>query len=165
MKNYVLCISLLLVSFTVQAKFGDMPNEYVAVSFAALYPTSPLKKVKILATQLWAEVNAATEDVVVRGMLQHSIVDFAHTVLDLHTLSDLLIKEIQGQFNDTSIRYQYSNTQKMAEEMRYLSNLIGSLEQAFDKVMDGHVSDQAACVKVVLDCIKKKMERTLQSAP
>jgi len=75
------------------------------------------------------------------------------------------MNDVQGQIQGAGVRYHYKNTQKMLEEMRYLSDLIGSLEQAFDTVMSGHMSDQAACVKVVLDRIKKKMERTLQSAP
>lgn len=166
MKNHIFYVSfLLLIVSTAHARFGGMSDEYVAVSFSSLYPMSPLKKTKALATQLWSEVNAASEDVGTRDNLESSIVDFAHTVLDLYTSCDFLIKDVQAQLNGTGVRYQYKNTQKTLEEMRYLADLIGELEQKFDQTMDGHVSDQAACVKVVLDCIKKKMERTLQSAP
>ena len=166
MKKHMFRVSfLLLLLSTAHANFGDVPDEYVAVSFSSLYPMSPLKKTKVLAIQLWAEVNEAAEDVVARDILENSIVDFTYTVLDLHTLCDLLAKDIQAQLNGTSARYQYKNIQKALEEVRYLTDLIGSLEQTFDRAMDGHVSDQAACVKVVLDRIKKKMERTLQSAP
>lgn len=166
MKNHIFYASfLLLVLSTAHASFGGVPDEHIAVSFSSLYPMSPVKKTKVLATQLWSEVNAAVEDVGTRDNLENSIVNFAHTVLDLYTSCDFLIKDIQAQLNGTGTRYQYKNTQKTLEEMRYLADLIGSLEQTFDRAMDGHVSDQAACVKVVLDCIKKKMERTLQSAP
>ena len=166
MKKRLFYIGFLLFTLTTsQARFGELPDEQISVSFSSPYPTSSLKRIKILATQLWAEVNAGIEDVSARDNIEDSIVDFAHTVLDLHTLCDSLVQEVHGQLNGMSVRYQRKNTQKTLEEMRYLTDLIGSLENTFDQVMDGHVSDQAACVKVVLDCIRKKMERTLLSAP
>lgn len=165
MKSPIFRISLLLLFSTVHAQFGDVSHEQIAVSFAALYPTSPLKKVKVLATQLWAEANAATQDNEVKQHLENSIVNFTHTVLDLYTQCEALLKDIQLRLNGTSMRYQHKSTEKALEDLQYLTSLVGSLEGTFDRAMEGHVSDQAACVKVVLEYIRKKMERTLQSAP
>lgn len=166
MKNYIFKISFLVcIATLVQVQCSELSREQIAVSFSSLYPVSPLKKVKVLATQLWTEVNAGLEDVAVRDQLEDAMVGFAHAVLDLNTESDLLLKDVQAQLSGETTRYQHKNMQKTLEDVAYVKNLIGSLEDVFDRVMDGHVSDQAACVKVVLDCIKKKMERTLLLAP
>jgi hypothetical protein len=165
MKKRVFQIILLCMATVGQAGFGELSNEQIAVSFSSLYPTSPFKKVKVLATQLWNRVDEGFEDIVARDTFENSIVTFTHTVLDLNTLSDLFIKDVHAQSRSTTNRYQHKSAQKTLEEVEYLKNLIDSLKNSFDQIMDGHVSDQAVCVKVVLDSIKKKMERILLSAP
>lgn len=167
MKNRIVYISFLLLFLTTShTHFGEAHDTArLAVSFSSPYPVSVVTQAKTLATQLWTEVNSAVEDVAARDALENSIVGFAHTVLNLYVLSDLVVQDTHAQLNGVGVRYQNKNVQKILEEMRYLTNLISSLEETFDRAMDGHVSDQAACVKVVLDCIKKKMERTLLSAP
>ncbi len=157
---------LLLILSMADASIGDITDSArLAVSFSSPYPASPVTQAKSLATQLWTEVNNAVEDVTARDMLEGSIVNFSDTVLDLYVLGSLVIKNAQIQLDGVGSRYHYKSIQKTLEEMRYLVDLIGSLEQTFDRAMDGHFSDQAACVKVVLSCIKKKMERTLLFAP
>lgn len=167
MKSRIVHISFLLLFLTTgHAQFGGISDAArLAVSFSSIYPTSAVTQAKSLATQLWTEVNTAVEDVAARDVLENSIVNFAHTVLNLYVLCDLLIQDAHAQLNGVGVRYQNKDVQKTLEEMRYLTDLVHSLEETFDQAMDGHVSDQAACVKVVLDCLKKKMERTLLSAP
>lgn len=143
-----------------------LENQEVEVSFSSPYPSSPFKKIKTLASKLWGEVNAGLQDVTVKDRLSNTIIGFAHAVLDLNTLCDQLVAEVDSQLSGAGLRYQNHDMRRTLEELEYLQELIQSLEEKFDILMQEHISDQAACVKVVLTRIKKKMERTLRtSAP
>ncbi len=133
----------------------------VEVSFSAPYPVSPFARIKSLATKLWSEVQASLEDRSVRDTLEETIGDFAHAVLDLNTLCDVLVADVTAQMHGMSVRYEGKDMYHIFEEVQYLLGLIRSLESNFDTSMTGHISDQAACVKIVFNRISKKMERML----
>jgi hypothetical protein len=157
----------LLIIFQAQARpFYDFDSSNsIEVSFSSPYPVSSFKKIKTLATQLWSQVNEGLEDGDSKEQFEYAISDFAHSVLDLNTLCDLLVADFGKELHGPSRRY-HPDLGVMFEELYYLFELVHALDQMFDQVMDGHMSDQAACVKVVLDRIQSKMERTLKaSAP
>lgn len=151
---------------TLSANQHFHPDEQVAVSFSSPYPSSPIKQIKALATKLWGEVNASLQDANVKDQLENTITNFAHAMLDLNTLCDVLVADVNAQLGGVGLRYQSRDVSRTLEEVQYLLQLIQSLDENFDSTMQGHISDQAACIKVVLNRIKKKMERTLHaSAP
>lgn len=147
-------------------QFSRAQSPAFQVSFSSPYPVSHFAKIKSLATKLWSEVHASLEDQSIKYNLEVSIGDFAHAVLDLNTLCDVLIADVTAQIYGMSVRYHAKDMYHTLEEVQYLLNLIRSLEENFDATMVGHISDQAACIKVVFNRISKKMERMLAaSAP
>ena len=168
MKNWMVYATLLCIflSTPVHADFASVTSRArLAVSFSSLYPLSRVTEAKTLATQLWTEINVALADITTRDLFEDSIVGFTDAVLELHLLCGYVTKDAQAQLNGVGSEYQHKNIQKTLEEIHYLADLVNELSKTFDKAMDGHVSDQAACVKIVLENITKKMERTLLSAP
>ena len=76
-------------------------------------------------------------------LLQHHQQLFVEQLLDAHTLVDVLC--VQGN--------------QFKEDMRMLLQIASSLEKSMYRLIDGMKSDEVACMKIVFDRMKKKMEQ------
>lgn len=155
MKRLFLAFLYLFITIHTQT-----PKEYINVSFASLYPKNAFHDVKRLATQLWSELEESIHNQTTYNHLQTTLTDFSDTILELHVLVDILLKKIQP-LQALPERYHEHSTSKITQELHYLYELIDSLHKHFDHIMHDTQNDQAACVTVVLDYIKRKMERML----
>lgn len=117
---------------------------HIAVFFANPYPVSPVKELRGLLMSLWSDADEAMQspDTRVLWTERHQEL-FVERLLDASTMVDLLC--VQDN--------QY------AEEMKTLLHVIHSLEKSMYRLINGTITEDTACMKIVLDRIKKKMEQ------
>jgi hypothetical protein len=140
----LLLLGLMLFSGAPSVRAVNFDPAHVAVFFANPYPLSPVKQLRGILMSLWAEADEALRSSEARAFwIEHHQQLFVEQLLDAHTLVDVLC--VQGN--------------QFKEDMRMLLQIASSLEKSMYRLIDGMKSDEVACMKIVFDRMKKKMEQ------
>lgn len=140
----LLLLGMLLFAGASSVRAVTFDPAHVAVFFANPYPVSPVKELRGLLMSLWSQADEAVQspENLAAWNEKHQAL-FVEQLLDASTIVDFLCVQHR----------QY------AEEMRALLPVIHALEKSTYRLIASIVTDDTACMKIVLDRIKKKMEQ------
>ena len=126
----------------------NLDPAYVAVFFANPYPLSPSKALRSTMMTLWSEtkVALASSDAVAIWQ-EHKQSVCLEKVLALHTLLDIIA--MRGNSDE--------------QDGAHLQSVLLEVEKNIYQLTQNIHTDDVACLKVIVDHVKKKMEQVFST--
>lgn len=112
----------------------------------SVYPGSCMQKARACAMQVWTSARKAVCSYQEQGRFERELDLFLETVLKLHGY----VAQAQEPEDKSSVS---------EAEITSLLGVVKDVERYFDIVMFGRISDQASCVKVILQKVQNKIEQ------
>lgn len=131
----------------------------VSLSFACLYPQSPMKNFVSLAMRLWSEVRAAQMDDGVLHKLRDNSHMFAQEVLFLNSMLDMVVHDSSQKMQDCSECVEH-----FLHDFRYIIGVIYSLKNGYMQLMEHVESPDVMTTKFVLSSIVIKIQKILEGS-